>query len=128
MYLLNRFPTRSMNERTPYEAWKGDKPSIVLVQVFGCLAHMKTTGTHMMKLDNRSKVVVHIGNEPGMKPYRLYDPENNNILVSRDVIFEEGKMWEWNHTQLEPSTTSQGFTFTIVGSLEEHVSSEENSQ
>lgn len=36
IYLLNRLPIRSMDERTLYEAWKGEKPSIGHIKVFGC--------------------------------------------------------------------------------------------
>lgn len=75
VYLLNRFPTRSLTGSTPYEAWKDEKPSVGHIKVFGCLAHMKIPGVHTRKLDDRSKVMVHLGNEPGMKAYRLLDPE-----------------------------------------------------
>lgn len=34
--------------------------------------------------------------EEGSKAHRLYDPLQNKVLVSRDVIFEEGVSWSWN--------------------------------
>lgn len=74
---------------------RGEKPDIGHVKVFGCLAHMKQPGVNTKKLDDRSKLVVHLGSEPGTKPYRLLDPVSNIILVSRDVIFKEGKTWTW---------------------------------
>lgn len=46
VYILNRLPTRSLTGRTPYEAWKGEIPSIGHIRVFGCLAHMKVPGVH----------------------------------------------------------------------------------
>ncbi|KAL8116484.1 hypothetical protein AgCh_022844 [Apium graveolens] len=88
-----------MNEQTPYEAWKGEKPNIGQVKVFGCLVNMKDPGTHTRKMEDMSKVLVSLGNEPGTKSYRLYDPEKDCILVSRDVIFEEGKTWKWSKDQ-----------------------------
>ena len=33
--------------------------------------------------------------EPGSKAYRLYDPDTKKIVVSRDVIFDETKGWNW---------------------------------
>jgi hypothetical protein len=30
------------------------------------------------------------------KGYRLFDPLNKKIVVSKDVIFEEDKQWDWD--------------------------------
>ena len=96
VYLLNRLPTRAMEERTPYEVWNGRKPHLGHLKVFGCLAHMKVTTPHLKKLDDRSKKVVYFGVEEGSKAHRLYDPQLNKIVVSRDVIFEEKVQWRWS--------------------------------
>lgn len=40
--------------------------------------------------------MVNLGKEPGTKAYRLYDPVNNRVHVSRDVSFEESKTWPWD--------------------------------
>lgn len=94
-YLLNRLPTRALTGITPYEAWSGKKPHMEHLKVFGCVAHMKVPAVNLKKLDNRSKMVICLGKEPGSKAYRLYDPKAQSICVSRDVIFEEGKCWNW---------------------------------
>lgn len=39
---------------------------------------------------------MYFGVEEGSKAHRLYDPDTNKIIVSRDVVFEEAKMWNWN--------------------------------
>jgi hypothetical protein len=28
VYILNRSPTKALNDRTPYEAWHGHKPTV----------------------------------------------------------------------------------------------------
>lgn len=95
IYLLNRLPTRAVSRITPYEAWSGKKPYIGHIRVFGCIAHMRIPNVNLEKLDDRSKVVVHLGKEPGTKAYRVYDPVNKKVHVSRDLIFEETKSWAW---------------------------------
>jgi transposase InsO family protein len=40
-YLLNRLPTKSMGNQTPFEAWLGKKPHLAHLRVFGCVAHEK---------------------------------------------------------------------------------------
>ncbi|KAL8105967.1 hypothetical protein AgCh_029688 [Apium graveolens] len=95
VYVLNRLPTRALSGKTPYEVWSGSKPDIGHIRIFGCIAHMKQPGVHLRKLDDRSKATVYLGRERETKACGLYDPEAHKILVSRDVIFEENKSWDW---------------------------------
>lgn len=89
VYVLNRSPTKSLLNKTPFEAWHGVKPNVSHLKVFGCTAHVKLIGPGLTKLADRSKKMVFLGYESGTKGYRLLDPEANRIVVSRDVIFEE---------------------------------------
>lgn len=62
----------------------------------GCIAHAKVN-TYLNKLDDRSQVYVYLGTEPGSKAHRLYDPVKGKVHVSRDVVFQEEKEWEWDN-------------------------------
>jgi len=95
VYLLNRLPSKSMGERTPFEAWNKKKPHLAHLRVFGCTAHVKMTAAHLKKLDDRSQQMVYLGVEDGCKAHRLFDPRRGKIFVSRDVIFEEKVQWNW---------------------------------
>ena len=39
VYILNRCPTKTVQEMTPEEAWSGRRPSIRHLRVFGCIAY-----------------------------------------------------------------------------------------
>lgn len=110
VYVLNRLPTRALSEKTPYEVWTGNKPNLSHIRVFGCITHMKQPSVHLGKLDDRSKVTIYLGRESGTKASRLYDPETRKITVSRDVIFEEHKSWDWNKHQHSVFTPQRSFT------------------
>ncbi|KAL8108091.1 hypothetical protein AgCh_024510 [Apium graveolens] len=56
----------------------------------------KTPTVHAKKLDDQSHMVVHFGREPGIKAYHLFDPLTRRIHVSRDVVFNERKAWDWD--------------------------------
>lgn len=109
VYILNKLPTRVLKGETPYEAWNGFKPKIDHVKVFGCLTHMKIAKVHTGKLDDRSKEVVYLGKEPGTKAYRLYDPFTGRLHVSKDVVFEELKSWNWTQPGMEGIKSSSSF-------------------
>lgn len=81
IYILNRLPTRVVSRITPYEAWSYEKPHVENIRVFGCVAHMKVQNANVKKLDDISKVVVHLGKELGTKSYRLYDPETKTVNI-----------------------------------------------
>lgn len=89
MYLLNRLPTKAMGDRTPYEAWNGKKPHLGHLKIFGCKGHARPGVSHLKKLDDRSVPMVYFGKEEGSKAHRMFNPQTNMIVVSRDVVFEE---------------------------------------
>jgi hypothetical protein len=89
VYLLNHSPTRSVDGKMPYQAWRGKKPTVHHLQVFGCVTYMKITRPQLTKLDDRGLKTVFIGYEPGSKAYRLYNPTDGWVHVSRDMIFDE---------------------------------------
>lgn len=113
VYVLNRLSTKALKNATPYELWIGRKPQVSHLRVFGCIAHMKVMKGHLDKLEDRSKKVVYLGNEKGSKAHRLLDPETGKMYISRDVIFEENRRWEWENTS--KIKTVPGMAFTVEG-------------
>ena len=91
VYIFNRSPTKSLNERTPYEAWFGKEPGVRHLHTFGCVAYAKRVGLGVTKLSDRSVLMVFLGYEPRSKAYHVFDPVNNKLMVTRDVIFDEKK-------------------------------------
>ena len=114
-YLLNQILTRALKEKTPYECFRGKKPSIDHIRIFGCIAYAKVDKPHLKKLDDRSRILIHLGKEPGSIAYRLLDPETKRIVVSRDVVFDESKGWEWKHSK-ESADGNGSFTITFSNS------------
>lgn len=47
---------------------------------------------------------MHLGTEPGSKAYRLFDLVKRKVVVSRDVIFEEDKSWDWQNGEKNGAT------------------------
>jgi hypothetical protein len=86
----------SVKDMTPEEAWSNVKPSVHYFKVFGCLAYAHVTYLQRKKLDPKSIKCVHLGISEESKACKLYDPVAKKIIVSRDVIFDETKGWEWN--------------------------------
>ncbi|KAI3802282.1 hypothetical protein L1987_30412 [Smallanthus sonchifolius] len=122
VYLLNRITTKAVKNMTPYEGWKGRKPTLRHLKVFGCVAHVKKTSNHVTKLEDRSVAMVHLGVEEGSKAYRLFNPTQRRIVVARDIVFNEKKSWTWNEAHGEQPVSNTNWVNVQVGNTGEGLS------
>ncbi|BBH00217.1 multidrug resistance-associated protein 9 [Prunus dulcis] len=95
VYILNRCPTKALKHKTPFEAYSTRKPGVAHFKVFGsvCFVHKPAEGRQ--KLDAKSTKGVFVGYATCEKGYRVFDPVTRKLLLSRDVIFDEGAIWNW---------------------------------
>jgi transposase InsO family protein len=96
VYILNRSPTRSLDGKTPFEAWHGERPTVSFLRTFGCVAHVRNTKPHLKKLEDRSTPMIFVGYEVGSKAYRVFNPVDGRVHVTRDVMFDEDAQWNWD--------------------------------
>ncbi|KAL4386156.1 hypothetical protein GQ457_09G030990 [Hibiscus cannabinus] len=101
VHILNRCPTLAVKDKCPEEAWSGFTPSVTHFKVFGCVAHVHIPDCKRAKLDDKSRKCIFLGVSEESKAYRMYDPLSQKIIVSRDVVFEEDKSWEWDQSHKE---------------------------
>ncbi|KAI3708032.1 hypothetical protein L2E82_37034 [Cichorium intybus] len=105
-YLLNRTSTKSLPNMTPQEAWSGYKPCVAHLRTFGCIAYSHIPEQKRSKLESKSEKAIFVGYSENSKAYKLYNPITKNMIISRDVAFEEEKCWdnsviqEENHPQI----------------------------
>ncbi|KAL0667809.1 hypothetical protein Bca4012_030513 [Brassica carinata] len=90
-YLINRIPTRILQDQSPYEVLNRNKSSIEHMRVFGCLCFVLIPGERRDKLAAKSTKAVFIGYSPHQKGYKCYVQESRRVLISRDVKFVESR-------------------------------------
>ncbi|KAL8158756.1 hypothetical protein V2J09_000293 [Rumex salicifolius] len=59
------------------------------------------------KLDEKSVKCVFIRYATQSKAYRLFDPVARKVIISRNVVFDEGEKWNWEENKAE-ATQKQG--------------------
>ena len=90
IYLQNRSVNKSsVTGRTPYETWKGVKPNISHLRVFGSEVFVHVPKGKRGKFDPKAIKCLHMGYCETQKAFRAWDPSSRKILISRDVIFNE---------------------------------------
>ena len=89
VYLSNKSLTRNVKDKTPQETWNGRKANVDHLRVFGSIAYTHVPQQERSKLDDRSVKHVFVGYDSNSKGYKLYNPSNGKVVVSRDVEFDE---------------------------------------
>src|SRR5205814_778714 len=89
VYLKNRRPTSAV-ETTPYELWHGNKPNLSHLKIIGSMAYVHVPKEKRTKLDIHSHKGILVG-YGGTNQYKVWDLTRNDVVVSRDVVFIEGK-------------------------------------
>ena len=86
IHILNRVPSKSV-DTTPYEIWRGKKPSLKFVKIWGCPAYVKKQNPD--KLETRSEKCNFIGYPKGGFGYYFWHPQEQNVFVARNAVFLE---------------------------------------
>jgi hypothetical protein len=95
VYILNRSPTKVVQNKTPFEAWHKQKPMVNQFKVFGCIAYAHIPSQEREKFDEKGEKYIFIRYSDESKGFRLLNPKSNKLVVSRDVIFDEMESWQW---------------------------------
>lgn len=89
-YLRNQIPTTAFKRgMTPYEQWYGRKPDLGHLKVFGCMAYAHIPDVQRKKLDKKAEKLHFVGYSIQSKGYRLLDEKTKNVMIHRDVTFNE---------------------------------------
>lgn len=88
-FLINRTPSKLLNEKTPFELLYDHPPSLEQLRVYEYLCYAHNLETHGDKFASRSRKCVFLGYPYGKKGWRLYDLEKEVVFTSHDVLFQE---------------------------------------
>ncbi|GAU15708.1 hypothetical protein TSUD_307180 [Trifolium subterraneum] len=89
VYLMNRMPSVAIEGGLPYHKLHNRLPDISMLKIFGCLCYVSTTDVHRLKLDHRARKCAFLGFKSGTKGFVALDLHSYEIVVSRNVQFEE---------------------------------------
>ncbi|KAJ9542569.1 hypothetical protein OSB04_029075 [Centaurea solstitialis] len=95
-HILNRAPTKSV-EKTPYELWKGKKPNISFLKIWGCEVYVKRPTSE--KLKPKSDKCFFVGYPKTTVGYYFYNPEENKVFVARNGKILEEKFLSLENTR-----------------------------
>ena len=89
VYLINKWPSSALDGGIPEEAWTDKKLNYSFLRTFGCKSFVHIDKENITRLEDKSKKSTFIGYRIDYFGYFLWDYENNKIIRSRDVVFNE---------------------------------------
>ena len=92
-YISNRAYLRKKLNKTPYELYKGRKPNLTHLHIFGCKCFAHNNGKdNLGKFDPKSDEGIFIGYSNRSKAYRIFDKRTRLVEESIHVVFCESKI------------------------------------
>lgn len=92
-HIKNRSPTSACGDqfkcKTPAEIWYNKKPDLSHIKVFGSICYNHVPKQNRTKLESRAVKCIMLGYGSSQFTYRLWDIENDKLVIGRHVTFNE---------------------------------------
>ena len=89
-YIINRCMIRPIHNKTPYELFKGRKPNIMHLRVFGCKCYIHNNGKEPLgRFDPRSDEAIFLEYSSYSKAYKVFNKRTICVEESVHVLFNE---------------------------------------
>lgn len=88
-YLINRLPSSTLGNVSPFEKLYCQAPDFGFMKVFGCRCYPWLRPYVDHKLQPRSIPCIFLGYHPSYKGHRCLDSSTGRIYISRHVLFDE---------------------------------------
>jgi hypothetical protein len=89
VYIMNGCPHRVFKNKTPKEAFIGEKPQVSHFYVFSCPIYIHIPMEKRTKLESSSLKGAFVGYNESSKAYKVYIVSQQKIVVNRDMKFHE---------------------------------------
>jgi hypothetical protein len=106
-YIVNRTPTKALKNITPEEDWTKIKPDVSHFRVFGSIAWAHIPDEKRKALQPKSEKCIFVGYSKDVKGYRLLQPHCNEIIIRRDVKFDENLLSCEPNSRIVPSSACE---------------------
>jgi len=92
VYLINRSPTTTLKDKTPFEAWTGKQPNIKHLRTFGETGYVHIPPETRKKWTKKSRQCRLLGHTSRSRNYKLWDPYRRIVFTSPNVDFDESSI------------------------------------
>jgi hypothetical protein len=116
-YIVNRTPTKALKNITPEEGWTKIKPNVSHFCLFGSIAWAHILDEKKKALQPKSEKCIFIGYSEDVKGYRLLQTHCNDIILRRDVKFDENLLSCEPNSVVVPSSACEPSSSVVPSSV-----------
>jgi hypothetical protein len=112
-YIVNRTPIKALKNITSEESLTKSKPDVSHFHVFGSIAWADILDEKRKALKPKSEKCIFVGYYEDVKGYRLVQPHCNEIIIRRDVKFDENILACDPNLMIVPSSTCDPYSLFV---------------
>jgi hypothetical protein len=91
-HIINRVYLRPETDKTPYELWKGKKPTVKYFRVFGSTCYILRDRENLGKFDAKSDEGIFLGYSSTSRASRVYNMRTNTVMESINVVVQDASL------------------------------------
>jgi transposase InsO family protein len=88
-HIINRVYLRPETDKTPYELWKGKKPTVKYFRVFGSTCYILRDRENLGKFEAKSDEGIFLGYSSTSRASRVYNNRTKTVMESINVVVQD---------------------------------------
>ena len=125
-YIVNHTPKKYLKDLTLEEAWTKIKPDVSHFCVFGNVAWVHILDEKRKALQPKSEKCIFVDYSEDVKGYKLLQPHSNEIIIRKDVKFDENLLACESNSTIVPSSAREPSSTFVPSSVPILVSSSDD--
>jgi len=88
-HVINKVYLRPETNKTPYEIWRGKKPTIKYFWVFESMCYILRDRENLEKIDPKSDEGIFLGYSTNGRAYRVFNKRTGTVMESINVVIDD---------------------------------------
>jgi len=88
-HIINMVYSRPENNKTPYEIWRGKKPTVKYFKTFGSKCYILRDRENLGKFDSKSDEGIFLGYSTNSRAYRVFNKRTETVMESINVVIDD---------------------------------------
>jgi hypothetical protein len=88
-HIINMVYSRPETNKTPYEIWRGKKPTVKYFKTFGSKCYILRDRENLGKFDSKSDEGIFLGYSTNSRAYRVFNKRTEIVMESINVVIDD---------------------------------------